>query len=45
MLTGFGDLATGDEGVSEFIDLVLTKPATGAALRSAIAKVMSSATR
>jgi signal transduction histidine kinase len=45
MLTGFGDLAAGDEGVSEFIDLVLTKPATGAALRGAIAKVMSRAAR
>jgi signal transduction histidine kinase len=44
MLTGFGDLNAGDEGVSEFIDCVLTKPATTATLRSAIAKVMSRAT-
>ncbi len=45
MLTGFGELPAGDDAVSEFIDLVLTKPATGAALRHAIAKVMNGAVR
>ena len=41
MLTGFGDLTHGDEGVSEFIDHILTKPATNAELRAAIASVMT----
>ena len=41
MLTGFGDEAAGDEGVSEFIDYILRKPATNAELRAAIAHVMT----
>jgi len=39
MLTGFGDLGESGEGLSEFIDDILTKPATGAELRAAIARV------
>jgi signal transduction histidine kinase len=40
MLTGFSDISSGDAGLSEFIDYVLTKPATNAELRGAIAKVI-----
>jgi CheY-like chemotaxis protein len=38
MLTGFSDINVGDDGVSEFIDISLTKPATNAELRTAVAK-------
>jgi len=41
MLTGFGALAHDPEAQSEFVDLVLAKPATLAELRAAIAQVMA----
>jgi CheY-like chemotaxis protein len=40
LLTGFG-MPLEDEHQSEFIDLVLAKPASLAELRSAIAKLMA----
>lgn len=40
MLTGFGDASDLDEAVSEFVDEILVKPATTAAIREAIARVL-----
>jgi YesN/AraC family two-component response regulator len=39
MLTGFADLQHQEAEVSEFVDRVLTKPATNAEIRAAIAAV------
>jgi PAS domain S-box-containing protein len=41
LLTGFGAAAEDPDGQSEFVDLVLAKPASLAELRAAIAKVMA----
>ena len=41
MLTGFGASAADSEEMSEFIDLLVAKPATAHDLRKAIAKVMA----
>ena len=40
MLTGFGAALDDPKAQSEFVDLVLAKPASLAELRAAIAKVM-----
>jgi CheY-like chemotaxis protein len=43
MLTGFGNLKELNEEISEFVDHVLTKPATNAELRAAITAVLCAA--
>ena len=39
MLTGFGDSSDDSEDVSEFVDEILAKPATSAAIREAIGRI------
>jgi signal transduction histidine kinase len=43
MLTGFGDLQDCGEEISEFVDRILTKPATTSELRAAISAVVRAA--